>query len=58
MGYQYMIKVNNRYSVIRLLNSNETTFIYEGIDLISQLKVAIKFEHISAQNPKLKYEAV
>lgn len=53
-----MIKVNNRYSVIRLLNSNETTFIYEGIDLISQLKVAIKFEHISAQNPKLKYEAV
>ena len=45
MGQEYIVKVNNRYQVVRLLNSSDSTFIYEGIDQISQLKVCIKLEH-------------
>lgn len=49
--------IRNRWSVQRPISSGSFGYIYQGTDLITHEKVAIKFEAIIAHHPQLARES-
>ena len=51
------IRIANRFKLIKKIGSGSFGKIYEGYDLMSQERVAVKLEHMSVKFPQVLYEA-
>ena len=51
------IVIAGRYKMLRVIGSGSFGEVFEGIDIISNLKVAIKLEPTGRDSPSLLYEA-
>ena len=51
------IIIGDRYKMIQVIGSGSFGEVFEGIDLISNIRVAIKLEPIGSESPSLLYEA-
>lgn len=51
------IVVGDRYKLLRRIGQGSFGQVFEGVDLISGARVAVKLEEINVKNPLLFYEA-
>ena len=54
---QIEIMVGGKYRVIKKIGDGAFTEIYEGIDIFTNSKIAIKLEHNSIKYPQLLFES-
>ena len=51
------IRVANQYKLVKKIGSGSFGKIYEGLDLMTNEKVAVKLEHMTVKFPQVLYEA-
>ena len=51
------IRVAGRFKLIKKIGNGSFGKIYEGFDLISQERVAVKLDHMTVKFPQVLYEA-